>query len=128
MHELSLLTGVVSAVESSAGGRAVEAVGLTVGRRSGVVLEALHGAWPVARAGTVCEGARLEVTDVPATVYCPECAAEREIDEFFDLTCPVCHTPTADLRHGREFTLDWVDVADGDDASADSASPADSAD
>lgn len=125
MHELGLLRGVVTAVdealEHKASGqhpqekterRAIEAVGLTVGTQSGVLPEALDGAWPFAIAGTSCEGARLDVTIVPATVYCPSCACEQEIDEYFALTCPVCGTPTADLRHGREFQLTYVDLAD----------------
>ncbi|MCF4007189.1 hydrogenase maturation nickel metallochaperone HypA [Corynebacterium uropygiale] len=110
MHELSLLRGVVDAVEGVAQGRTVLRVGLDVGSRSGVIPEALDGAWPVARQNSVCEGAELQVTEIPAAVWCPSCGCEREIDEFFALTCPVCGTPTADLRHGREFQVTFVDV------------------
>ncbi|APT91316.1 hydrogenase expression protein HupH [Corynebacterium sphenisci DSM 44792] len=110
MHELGLLTGVVGAVAGAAGGREVAAVGLRVGARSGVVVEALHAAWPLAAAGGCCAGARLVVEELGAAVWCPACAAEREIDEYFALTCPVCGFPTADLRRGREFEVAWVDI------------------
>lgn len=110
MHELSLLRGVVDAVETVADGRAVLRVGLDVGSRSGVIPEALHGAWPVARQDSACAEAELDVTDIPAAVWCPRCESEQEIDEFFALTCPVCGTPTADLRRGREFSVTYVDV------------------
>ena len=110
MHELSLLRGVVSTVGEVAEGRKVRAVGLSVGTRSGVLVGALEASWPIAQMATLCEGASLEIEEVQATVWCPACGCEREIDEFFALTCPVCATPTADLRHGHEFAIAWVDV------------------
>lgn len=110
MHELSLLKGVVTKVTDVAAGRSVTAVGLTVGARSGVIPEALESAWPIATADTPFPDARLDVEYLPATVYCPTCAGEQEIDEFFALTCPECGTPTADLRQGKEFAITWVDV------------------
>ena len=110
MHELGLLSGVVEVIVDAAGTRRVRRVALDVGTRSGVVEDALYAAWPLAAGGTVCEGADLEVAIIPATVWCPACAAEREIDEFFALACPECGAPTADLRHGREFAIREVDV------------------
>lgn len=110
MHELSLLRGVVDAVTDAAGSRPISAVGMSVGDRSGVVIEALEQAWPLAIAGTACEGARLDIERVQATVYCPNCEGEQPIDDYFALLCPVCGTPTADLRKGKEFTVSWVDV------------------
>lgn len=112
MHELSLLRGVVDAVETAATGRTVEAVGLKVGARSGVEVDCLENAWPLAIAGSCCEQARLDITAVPATVWCPTCDAEVAIDEYFALTCPKCETPTGDLRGGGEFEVMWVDVND----------------
>lgn len=110
MHELSLLNGVVSKVDEVAQGRSVRAVGLIVGKRSGVLVDALEASWPIAQAGTVCDGASLDIEEVEATVWCPTCDSEQEIDEYFALTCPVCGTPTADLRRGQEFSLAWIDV------------------
>ncbi len=110
MHELSLLGDVVATASTTANGRVISAVGLKVGARSGVLIDALRAAWPLAIHETTCAAARLEIEAVPATVYCPQCASEQEIDEFFALSCPVCHTPTADLRHGKEFEIAWIDV------------------
>ncbi|WJY62670.1 hydrogenase nickel incorporation protein [Corynebacterium atrinae] len=114
MHELSLLAGVVGAVEEVAGDKPVSSVGLRVGARSGVMVDALEAAWPVAIVGTRCHAASLEIEAIPATVWCPTCQNEQVIDEFFALVCPVCETPTADLRQGREFTISWVDVGTND--------------
>ena len=86
VHELGLLSGVVDVVVQAADQRTIRRVALRVGARSGVVPEALHAAWPIASLGTVCA------------------------DAFLALTCPVCDTPTADLRHGREFEVAYIDV------------------
>ena len=113
VHELGLLRSVAEAVVATAakaGATGVEAVGLRVGTLSGAVTEALEGAWPLATAGTLLEGARLELEVVPAAVWCPACRADRPVDEFFALTCPVCGTPTANLVHGREFEVTWADL------------------
>lgn len=114
MHELGLLTSVVEAVERTAADYAskvtrVENVALKVGAMSGAVPEALYGSWPIAISGTICEDAKLTLEVIPATVFCPSCGRDVEIDEFFALTCPECATPTGNLTHGREFALDYVE-------------------
>lgn len=111
MHELALLTSVVRAVEEACtDGSTVTAVAVRVGTLSGAVLPALEGAWPMAVAGSVIEGARLVLEEVPAAVWCPACAAEVEIDAFYALRCPVCANPTANLVHGREFEVMYVEL------------------
>lgn len=110
MHELSLLAGVVDTVLDAAQGRRVSAIGLLVGARSGVLVDALTQAWPIASAHTPLEGVTLDIETQAATVFCPHCAKEVDIDEHFALTCPICATPTADLRKGHEFGISWVDV------------------
>jgi len=112
VHELGLLTGVVAAVTDAAGragARRVEAVGLRVGTMSGADPEALAGAWPMATAGTVAEGAQLVLDVVEATAWCPACRADQPIDEFFAFACPVCGTPTAAVS-GREFEVTYADL------------------
>ena len=114
MHELGLLTSVVAAVEKAAADAnyqvtRVEKVALNVGTMSGAIPEALYGSWPIARAGTICDSAELEVNTVTASVYCPGCGEDVEIDEFFALLCPKCGMPTGSLSHGREFEISWVE-------------------
>ncbi len=121
MHELSILRSVVAAVSRAcerSGATGVDLVALRVGRLSGALPEALHGSWPMATAGTPVAGARLEIEEVPAALWCPACAAEREIDSFA-LTCPVCGTPTGALVRGRELDVTHADLRLPDDAPAD---------
>jgi len=113
VHELALLHSVVQVVEKAAheaNAPAVTAVGLRVGSQSGAVAFALEGAWPIATAGTSLEGARLELELVQAAIWCPACKSEREIDEFYALTCPVCGTPSGALTRGREFEVTFAEL------------------
>lgn len=113
MHELSLLTRVVQAVEQAARdahASKIRTVALDVGAQSGAIPEALQGSWPIAIFDhPLFRGAQLEIHEIPATVACPTCARDVPIDEFFALTCPVCGTPTAAINHGREFSVAWVE-------------------
>ena len=93
-----------------AGANDVEAVGLRVGSLSGAALEALTGAWPIATAHTVVAGARLEIETVVAAIWCPGCACEQPVDEYYALTCPVCGTPSGNLVRGREFAVAFADL------------------
>lgn len=113
MHELGLLRSVVTAVERAAvtaGAVTVDAVGLRVGSLCGAVPEALVGAWPIATADTVLTGALLEIETVTAAIWCPGCAAEQPVDEFYALVCPVCGTPSGNLVRGREFAVAFADL------------------
>lgn len=110
VHELGLLTSVVEKITEVAPNRRVTKVSMRVGDRSGVVYESLLAAWPVASMDSQCEGAEFDAELIVSTVYCPTCDCEHEIDQFYALTCPVCGTPTADLRHGREFEISSIEV------------------
>ena len=113
MHELGLLQTVVAAVEKQAvasGASHVEAVGLTVGSRTGADPEALVGAWPVATSGTILSGSTLVLDYREAAVWCPTCGKAQPIDEFFAFTCPECGTPTGKLVSGDEFEVTYADI------------------
>lgn len=109
----------VGRAAEQSGARGVEAVGLRVGTLSGAVPDALEGAWPMAIEDTALRGARLDIEIVQAAVWCPTCAAEQPVDEFYALTCPACGTPTGNLVHGREFEVSYadLDIPDADAAS-----------
>lgn len=113
MHELSIATSMVRAAEAAAreaGAARVERLHLRLGALSGVVRHALDFAWEVATEGTLLDGAELVVDDVPLVVYCPACDAERALPTLTRFRCPVCATPTPDVRTGRELEISHLDV------------------
>lgn len=87
-----------------AGASRVYVIRLRIGALSGVVSEALQFAFDVLTPGTLAEGARLAIEDVPARFWCATCSREFQCEDMF-AECPDCHRPSGDLRAGREMEL-----------------------
>ena len=114
VHELSIAVSLVEAACEKAeelGGVRVEALHLRLGPLSGVVKEALLFSFDLAAEGTPIAGARLEIEEVPLTVRCPRCLANRVLDSP-RLVCPVCATPTSEVVAGRELELKSLEVTE----------------
>ena len=113
MHELSIAVSMVEAVTEEAerqGAERVSAVHLKLGPLSGVVRDALAFSFDVATAGTLLEGARLEVEAVAVIVFCPQCRAEKTLADLQDFRCPDCRTPTPEVRQGRELEITAIEL------------------
>lgn len=115
MHELSIAMRVIEMVEqevAAAGGGRVVSVSLRIGELAGVSEPALQFAFEQAREGTVAADARLQITHLPVQIFCPACAAVRELPRVPPLACPVCGRPTGDLRQGEELELDSIELTE----------------
>ncbi len=112
MHELCVALDILDVAAEEAqrrGCRRVAAVHLRLGPLSGVVKDALLAAYDLAREGSALEGARLVIEEIPLAVYCPTCAGERVVCDL-QLVCPVCATPTPEVRRGRELEIVALEV------------------
>ncbi len=56
------------------------------------------------------EGSRLVLRELPVAVHCPTCDEDRELPGVQSFRCPVCATPTNDLRQGRELALEALEI------------------
>jgi hydrogenase nickel incorporation protein HypA/HybF len=115
MHELSIAMSLIEAAceeASRQGDVRVEALHLRLGALSGVVREALEFSFDLAAEGTAIEGARLQIEEVPVTVYCPQCCDERQLPSLQHFRCPVCDTPTPDVVRGRELELTALEITE----------------
>jgi hydrogenase nickel incorporation protein HypA/HybF len=115
VHELSVALSLVETVCEKAealGGVRVESVCVRLGPFSGVVKDALMFCFDAATRGTAIEGARLEIEEVPLTVFCPRCLDERRLPGAQHLRCPVCGEPTPEVISGRELELSALEVSD----------------
>jgi hydrogenase nickel incorporation protein HypA/HybF len=117
MHELSiamsLVEGACEQVQNLDRVR-VLSLRLRLGALSGVVREALEFSFDLAAEGTAVAGARLEIDEIPLTVFCPTCREERELPGIQHLRCPVCGTLTPQVVRGRELELFALEVVDVD--------------
>ncbi|WP_149181516.1 hydrogenase maturation nickel metallochaperone HypA [Streptomyces sp. TRM49041] len=111
MHELSIATSVVEAVEDVVrehGAEGVESVRLRVGALAGVVPDALRFCFDLAAEGTPVAGAVLVVEDVAARARCAGCDGAFAVGSPPDLTCPECGASAAELLAGRELEIAGV--------------------
>ena len=113
MHELSIALQLIETAEAAARQAnvpRVDIVHLRLGVLAGVVKDALLFAYDTATQGTMLEGSRLDIQDVPLVVYCPTCQRERELPSIQAFQCPVCGTFSADVRHGTELELVSLEI------------------
>jgi hydrogenase nickel incorporation protein HypA/HybF len=112
VHEISLMTGLLEAVEEAArdaGAERVVAISLTIGDMTEVVPESLTFAFDALTPDTMCEGAELKVTYVHPKSRCLDCGIEFEHDRYH-LICPSCGSLTTTLIAGREMLIDNIEV------------------
>jgi hydrogenase nickel incorporation protein HypA/HybF len=115
MHELAIAVDLVACATGELerlGAVHVVAVHLRIGPLSGVVKEALSFSFEVAAAGTRLQGARLQIDDVPVTVWCNACDAERQLPDLTRRRCPTCQAPTPRVTHGEELELVGLEIED----------------
>ncbi|MCW2568842.1 MAG: hydrogenase expression/synthesis HypA [Mycobacterium sp.] len=110
MHEIGLCEGLVAAVERRAAGRPVAAVRFRVGVLHRVVEAALVQAFELVAAGTVADGATVDLVTLPVRVRCRACAAETVADDMVSV-CGTCGTTDLDLVGGDELVLESITIA-----------------
>ncbi len=115
MHEFSIASAVVGTAVKHAGGRRVTVVTVRCGRLRQVVPDALDFAFGLVARETACEGARLELEDVPARLRCGACdrAWEIEVPAF---RCPTCATAEVEVLSGEELEVESIEVSETEEA------------
>ena len=117
MHELSVCLALMQQVEqvcAQHGARAVERILLRVGPLSGVEPPLLERAFPLASAGTVADGAVLDIERCPVRVRCTQCEAESEVPAN-RLLCGRCGDYRTRLVSGDEMLLASLELELGAD-------------
>jgi hydrogenase nickel incorporation protein HypA/HybF len=110
MHEYSIVMALLEQVEEQARrhqAEAVHRVTVRIGELSGVEPDLLQTAFEVARSGTLCESALLDIVLARARWSCADCACEFEQREA--LTCPSCGQPTR-LAAGGDLVLERIQL------------------
>jgi hydrogenase nickel incorporation protein HypA/HybF len=114
MHELSIAMSIVDMALEEAERREVtiDAVHVELGPLSGVVAEALTFSYEIACNGTMLEGSRLVIKEVPIEVYCTACNAQKTLSSMQWFCCPECGTPTSEVIHGKELLITALELRD----------------
>ena len=111
MHELGLMTNLLSDAVAAAHGEAICAMNVRVGPLSGIVVDSLHFAFEALSPGTLAEGARLHIHETEISFHCPHCDAKYSTPVGL-YQCPTCHSTDGELCGGNELELISIEVSD----------------
>ena len=112
MHEVSLIESVVALVEDERRKRnfsRVRTIRLAVGVLGHAEPEALRFCFDAVTLGTIVEGARLEIEQVPGRGWCCSCHHSVSLSERFS-ACPVCGGTQVKMTDGGELRLSELEV------------------
>ncbi|HLF56623.1 MAG TPA: hydrogenase maturation nickel metallochaperone HypA [Thermoanaerobaculia bacterium] len=110
VHEYSIVQALLDRAEVEArarDARSVTRLRVAIGALAGVEQELLRSAFELARVGTRCAGAELEMRSIAASWRCRSC--EVEIGPGSVLSCPSCGAP-ARLVAGDEIVLERLEL------------------
>ncbi len=112
MHELSIAMSIIEMAEEEAARRSatVTAVHLKIGALSGLVTDALLSCFEMACEGTVLQGAKLVIEEVPVIVFCPHCNAQRPLSSMQFFCCSECGTPCSEVVQGKELEVVALEI------------------
>jgi hydrogenase nickel incorporation protein HypA/HybF len=102
MHELSITQSVVDAIVEKMDGATVKSVRLEIGKLSGVIPDSVRFCFDVICAGTMLEGATLDLA------RCRDCDGEFPLDDMIML-CP-CGSANVHVLAGQRLRIKSVEV------------------
>lgn len=112
MHEMSLAEGVLQIMEDAAQAQAfrrVKGVWLEIGRLSSVEPEAMRFCFDAVTRGSLAEGARLEILEVPGEGQCLACGKRVPLAAVYD-PCPECGEYPVQPVAGTEMRVKELEV------------------
>jgi hydrogenase nickel incorporation protein HypA/HybF len=109
MHELGIAQEIIAMVAGRAGQARVLRVVLEIGRHALIFPDSIRFCFDLCSEGTVAEGARLEIREIPGRARCRECGEEVLLEEPFG-TC-VCGSNNLQWLAGDEIKIKEMEVA-----------------
>lgn len=112
MHELSVCLSILDQVRSLAAERnakRVQRIELRIGPLSGVEVDLLRSAWPMASAGTIAVDADLQIDEADIVVRCETCSNETAAVAN-RLVCGECGDFRTTVISGDEMILQRVEL------------------
>jgi hydrogenase nickel incorporation protein HypA/HybF len=109
MHELGIAQEIITIVAGRAGTARVTRVVLEIGQHALILPDSIRFCFDLCSEGTVLEGARLEIHEIPGRARCRECGQEIALAEPFG-TCG-CGSTDLQWLAGDEIKIKELEVA-----------------
>jgi hydrogenase nickel incorporation protein HypA/HybF len=108
MHELGIAQEIIAIVAEHAGAAKVTRVVLEIGRHALILPDSIRFCFELCSEGTVAQGARLEIREVPGRALCRDCGEEVALEVPFGL----CDCGSADLQwlSGDEIKVKEMEI------------------
>jgi hydrogenase nickel incorporation protein HypA/HybF len=108
MHEFGLVEGIIDTVSRRAGDRPVARVKVRIGALHLAADGPMQQAFAMVAAGTIVDGATLELVQMPVTSTCRDCGRAEAGDEMV-LMCPGCDGTLMVYAGGDELLLESIE-------------------
>ncbi len=112
MHELSLCRTLIEQLQQQAERHQfnrVKQLWLEAGPLAAVVPEAMTFAFEAASHGTLAQGARLHIVELPGRARCRACGIESAISQWYQ-ACPECGQYQLQVLSGEELRIRELEV------------------
>ena len=108
MHELGITQSIVAICAEHANGARVQCVRLEIGKLTAIMPDAVRFCFDVCAAGTVVEGAQLEIIEIPGMAICQECKSRVPLEQPFGR----CHCGCSHLQliAGNELKVKEMEI------------------
>lgn len=110
MHELSITQNLVAIATAHAQGAPVTRITLEIGQLSAILPDSIRFCFDVCAQGTLLEGARLEIIEIPGRGKCRQCGYEMALEMPYGI-CDRCNSPGLDLVAGQELKITEMETA-----------------
>jgi hydrogenase nickel incorporation protein HypA/HybF len=107
MHEMTLAESVLQIIEDASRTgefRRVRTVVLEIGTLSAVEPDAMRFCFEDVTRGSMAEGAKLEIVEIPGAGRCEACGTTLQLREPYGL-CPECGSPRIEIVSGNKMRV-----------------------
>jgi hydrogenase nickel incorporation protein HypA/HybF len=119
VHEYGIAESILAAVEGRADGRRIRRARVQVGAMLRVAEPSINEAFAMVAAGTVAEGARLDLVTLPVRLTCRACGnTATSVDPY--AVCPACGDTDVDTEGGDDLVLESIQLAEATHVPGDS--------
>lgn len=108
VHEMGITRSVVAIVSEHAHGAKVTRVTLEIGRLAAILPDAVRFCFDICAQGTVAEGARLDIVEIPGRARCRNCGGELALDQPYGRCA--CGSADLELLAGEELKIREMEV------------------
>lgn len=112
MHEFGIAKNIFDAVYEEVKKREISkvlSIKLEVGKLTAVIPSALEFCFETIVGGTLLEGAKLDIIDMPFKMKCKECNHIFEVEDY-SYSCPLCENSNCEMVSGDELLIKELEV------------------